>query len=56
MVIKKKKLKIKYKIIFVQKQFSRGVIQERIPANTKQIHRRTTLQEHDLNKASLQLY
>ena len=54
--IKKNKLKIIYKIILVEKQSSRGVIQERIPANTKQIHRRTTMPEHDLNKAALQLY
>ena len=45
-----------YKIIFVQKQSSGGVLQERCSANMNQIHMRTTMQKHDLNKFPLQLY
>ena len=48
--------KITQKIICVQKHSSRGVIQERCSASTKQTHRRTTTQKHDLNKAATQLY
>ena len=54
--MKKNKLKILYKIIFVQKQSSRGVLQERCSANMKQTHGRAPVQKRDLNKAALQIY
>ena len=40
----------------VQKESSRGVLQERCSANMKHIHRRTTMQKRNLNNATLQLY
>ena len=54
--MKKNKLKFVYEIIFVQKQSSKGVLQERCSANMKQTHWRTTMQQRNLNKAALQLY
>ena len=54
--IKKNKLKIVYKIIYVQKQSSRGVLQQRHSTNTKRTQKRTNGQKCDPNKATLQLY
>ena len=50
------KLKIVYKTIFVQKQSSRAVLQQRCSANMKQTHRRIAMQKRDLNKDALKLY
>ena len=55
-IVKKNKLKIVYKSIYVQKQSSKGVLQERRCTNTKQTHRRITAQKRNLKKAALQLY
>ena len=43
--IRKNKLKIVCKTIYVQKQFSSGVLQQRHCTNTKRIHRRTNAQK-----------
>ena len=55
-IFKKNIIKIAYKGIYVQKQPSRGVLQERRCTNTKQTRRRATPQKRNLNKATLQLY
>ena len=54
--IKKNKLKIVYKIIHVQKQSSRGVLQKWHCTNTTRTHGRRNAQKRDPNKAALQLY
>ena len=40
----------------VQKQSSRGVVQERCSANIKQTHRSAARQKRDLKQAAWQLY
>ena len=50
--IKKNKFKIVYKIISVQKQSSRGVLQGRCSPEMKQTLRRITTQKRDLNKVA----
>ena len=45
-----------YKIICVQKQSFRGVVQEKCSGNMKQTHRRTIMPKNGLNKVVLQLY
>ena len=54
-LLKRKKFKIVYKTISVQKQSSRGVIQRRCPTDMKQTYKRTPTQNRDLNKAAFQL-
>ena len=50
--IKKNKLKIAYKIIYVQKQSFRAVLHGRSSPDMKQTHRRTKSQKRDINKAA----